>query len=1283
MISLKSALAYVLLLGASSNVSAFDAKECDAYVFRTQENALWHCGEKLPGETWDKWTALYCDHTQGDSVYPFAWAAFQPDDWCKFMVNTVREQNEDHYDLVPNIGINETPGPNAYSFSTIVDWGCYMVDDDRTTASYLVNSRAGQHASDVTEQCEREKNYFDYWNLNAAIRNTKWWGEVPPKTYHPDRSYWNRCFYDASFRGTNYVPELGVEYAECTPGWHCELKGSDYALCMPNPHEDHECCVSWHAKCENIGDCCSGSECNEWGFCDPSVPQVHEDPPGICSDRSTLKEEKGLWNRCFEWESSGRGDCAPGYICTGNHVYAYCEVDESVKNECCKWKHDSTNPRPGDCCLGWHSHCHQYDTNLKCIASQCVPGREIGKLNDDSMEDVHDGLCSSVPPEASFNERIDTCTGAICGVWGDPHIITCDDLHYDCQAVGLFTLMQNHMFDIQANFVHIDTPGGGASVTNDLAIDYVKDAPNDVPTMQWSFPNFERIDPDDQVYDPKSRKIGACPVMFYLDGELVDISKVIPNDYLYGDANSPHSVKLTGWNQIDVKHTIEGENGDTYTSNTVIWIEGSGPFTQWSCIMTYFICLPGEEESEFVKSSLGLLGTPTGSTKDDWMAQDGQTLMLPSHNRGQASFDYCTENWCVGQEDSIMTYEDGLTYEDFMCSNQEYEEFDIDKCENKDDIIAACEDSAERIACQIEKCAGNPDPEKEIEDHNDLKKHDDDKEEENLVEIPDADPPDYGDCANLGSGLSAATGSGAFSMTFPSINCILGAGGTVGYDNSLSVLVGGSFTCKKGSGIEGRSVFLGDMTLEEAGCERLVATNHGSLIHPANNDVCVEVGGSVSIDATFANSKYIMHKHDDENVSCHMLYKSGCSINGENCPKSKTELEHQFVMTNGDFKQDSSLDLTRWSEEITLLQQKTDFWKTLNDNGSTEENGPALIFKAGVDNNPVQIFRINMISSDSPIKYIIFNKELLGKTILILVEGEGEFNVDGFCFHSSDSLPTDAPICGYDTFPPQLTSSIAWVFDTSNQIHLLGQSEFQGSIVVPYGDLTISTSGQSGRLIVGGDLTLDGEWTELHNYEFDPASHPLPLGDDIDEICEVQTPVCAEDYKIRTSEEICPTNANGDPIPVVTLVKSTGSVPEDEPILYDIIVEPPKDDGSHTVKFKIDNPFTNHTDIYIKHVKKVSKYAMDPVCESMPFTAGCVLEAPEIEVGCHEYSGVAPFALVNIYFASNTDSAVIAAGNDVTIDKCCKPPEEYATGYGIIEYTFEIQCECPTAATES
>ena len=211
---------------------------------------------------------------------------------------------------------------------------------------------------------------------------------------------------------------------------------------------------------------------------------------------------------------------------------------------------------------------------------------------------------------------------------------------------------------------------------------------------------------------------------------------------------------------------------------------------------------------------------------------------------------------------------------------------------------------------------------------------------------------------------------------------------------------------------------------------------------------------------------------------------------------------------------------------------------------------------------------------------------------------------------------------------------------------------------------------------------MDGPFTELHNYEFDPVSRPLPLGD-LEEICEVAPPpVCEETYKTLTSETVCPSKPEG----IVKLIKSSVDLPDGEPIIYDIILDPPRDANSaHTVKFKVDSPYTNYTDIYVKHAKKVGKHALDPICESMPFTAGCALEAPIIEVGCHEHDGVNPFALVSIYFASNTDSMLldIGSGGDVTIDKCCKPPEEYEEGYGVAAFSFEIQCVCPDSVASS
>merc|ERR1712025_704939 len=424
------------------------------------------------------------------------------------------------------------------------------------------------------------------------------------------------------------------------------------------------------------------------------------------------------------------------------------------------------------------------------------------------------------------------------------------------------------------------------------------------------------------------------------------------------------------------------------------------------------------------------------------------------------------------------------------------------------------------------------------------------------------------------------------------------------------------------------------------------------------------------------------HEYGNDQRTCHLVHGGGCAVNGGECPTNTADLESQGIYTHGDITQIPNVNLTHWSDEITLLQQKAEYWKTLEPNGVVEIQDGIMYLKPGPNNNIVQIFEIDTISDS--INGLVYDKHMDGKTIMIKVKGSGEFNNPPTCFHPADAMPNEAPICGRDSFPTTLTTSTVWLFESSESVHIKGlTTEMQGSVVKPYGDMTISVSGQSGRLIVGGNLIVDGDYTELHNYEFDPQAGPLPLGDDLDEICTVAPPpVCDESYKVLTNETVCPSAPEG----IVKLIKQSARLPEGEPVLYDILLEPPADGNSaHTVKFKVDNPFTNHTDIYVKHVKKVGEFAMDPTCESMPFTAGCEHEAPVIEVGCHEYEGVDPFALVNICFASNSDCMVmdIGSGGDVTIDKCCQPPDDYEVGYGVIEYTFEIKCVCPEGVTQS
>ena len=1090
--------------------------------------------------------------------------------------------------------------------------------------------------------------------------------------YTPERNRWGRCHYDNAMKSPHYPPELGIEHAECDSGFVCEYKWQDYAVCHPDPDADHECCISWHHKCEKKGDCCAGSECDQYGYCSTEIPQEFEDPPGICSASRAIKEKKMFYSRCFEYADGEQGDCDDGYLCIGTSYHAQCQIDESVKNDFCMWKYESGS-RPGDCCLGWYSHCNAFDPDdpRKCIDSLCAPGREEGVDEfGNSMLGVHDRLLQDPPSgNTSYYEKIGECTGAICGVWGDPHVETCDSLQYDCMASGLFTLTKNHMFNVQGYFKHFDAPWGAASIATDVAIEYVKDVPNGVPTMQFSFTNFENYDHGtttfDQFDDSNARQIGPCPVKMYVDGQIVDISYVPSDGYLYGDENSDASAKLSGHNEIQIKH-LAGIDiwGEKYYSESRIWVLGGGPWSKWSCQLTFYVCLPGQDKHEFETGSLGLWGSPDGKAQNDWMGPDGQTLIIPNqNNREEASFNYCVDNWCVEEEDSIIAYPLGSDFDDYKCPpNQEHDPFNVTTCRDSEAIIAACADHAQVIACQIEKCIGNDD-----DDHFD--------------DVPDTTTPEneYGDCTNLGSGLSGSTGVNGYSLVYPQIMNIYNdvCGFSLGYDNSVSVLVGGSFTCKSGAGFEGRGVFMGDMSIEQNGCTRMAATDHGSLIHPLENSVCIEVGGAVSINADSQNSKYIMYEHGNSAKTCHFVYGGKCSLNGVDCPHSQTDLEKQYVYTNGDFAQQSDIDLTRWGDEISLLRQKTDYWKSLEPNGVVDYSNNLITLKPGDDNNIVQIFEINCVGDD--IVGLVFDKKMHHKTIMIKVKCDGDFIVPRTCFHPLDAIRTDEPICGRDYFPSEITSSTVWVFESESDVVISGEdTELQGSVVKPWGSLTMSIWGHSGRLVVGGDLIIDGNFTELHNYEFDPDSGPLPLGVDIDAVCDVApSPPCVETYKVLTGDTVCPSEPEG----IVKLLRASADLPEGEPVLYDIQLEPPAiGEDVHTVKFKVDNPFTNHTDIFIKYEK--SEWGIG--CEFMPFTPGCAIEAPTIEVGCHNQKDIDPFAIVNIYFASNTDSMVmdIGSGGEVTVDKCCKPPSDYEAGYGVIKYTFEISCVCPGGVTQ-
>jgi len=161
-------------------------------------------------------------------------------------------------------------------------------------------------------------------------------------------------------------------------------------------------------------------------------------------------------------------------------------------------------------------------------------------------------------------------------------------------------------------------------------------------------------------------------------------------------------------------------------------------------------------------------------------------------------------------------------------------------------------------------------------------------------------------------------------------------------------------------------------------------------------------------------------------------------------------------------------------------------------------------------------------------------------------------------------------------------------------------------------------------------------------------------------------PACEDDGTFdKTSDEVCPDAPNG----VVKLISQSGpDLPDDATLFYGIKLNTGDDQLGRTVKFRVNNPFENPSDIYVKYSFDTF---MDPHCDEVPETAtGCDNEAAEFQVACHDYDNILPFAVVNVYFASEDLEGQTA------IDKCCEAGE-YGPDVGVAMYTFEISCACP------
>jgi hypothetical protein len=252
-------------------------------------------------------------------------------------------------------------------------------------------------------------------------------------------------------------------------------------------------------------------------------------------------------------------------------------------------------------------------------ATVAVPARDVAavvKRDDATLGPCRGGRNGTDPIAAN----VTSCVG-----WGDPHMITFDGLHYDCQVEGEVVLSKavtSGLLELQGRF----TPYAGHSyvtVTTAVAI-----KARGRPVVQISLDS-------------------AGGLLFLVDGVLKPVGN--------GD----------GFLATLVGSTITV----TYPSlQIVLKVTSLGSYLNFN--------LEIARQALVGEAMVGLCGTPNNNPSDDWMAPNGTKLPVGSGTSllFEPSYSYCSRNWCIrAAPASLFTYRAGESFAAFSKCDRAYD----------------------------------------------------------------------------------------------------------------------------------------------------------------------------------------------------------------------------------------------------------------------------------------------------------------------------------------------------------------------------------------------------------------------------------------------------------------------------------------------------------------------------------------------------------------------------------------------------------------------------------
>ncbi len=324
--------------------------------------------------------------------------------------------------------------------------------------------------------------------------------------------------------------------------------------------------------------------------------------------------------------------------------------------------------------------------------------------------------------------------------------------------------------------------------------------------------------------------------------------------------------------------------------------------------------------------------------------------------------------------------------------------------------------------------------------------------------------------ADLGAGLSACEGSGCrttngSTYSEPGVCFNQDTGGFLNTfrDEAVSILVGGDFIARNGAEAEGLIVILNDLIVEgTAGTYNMASVGAGACVVPPNGTDAVIVGGDMNIGTG-----------------------GSVRISELNIPVTTGNLRIGGALANNGtlngspnvtvFEPNDATALSKTASFTTILDTQksnsTSCYAVETPNGTTSGNA---IFD-GVNQTNLVVFERNT-DITGPIRY---QNIPASATVLINMTGSGTVTVN-----SNSHMNSAGVSAGFGAGFGDLRQRILWNFPNATEVVLSGSAQFEGSILIPNGNLTMSVPGLNGRIIVGGNITHDLGGSEFHNYDF-------------------------------------------------------------------------------------------------------------------------------------------------------------------------------------------------------